>query len=549
MFRKESHLMNHYSLYGDESYYEGIATYGIVGLPTRNIDNINKMIALIKKKYGVKDTAIFHSTEVFSKWKRRRAGFFSLKEEKDVFRFLFDLIIELKKLEVFYRLGHTSIIQPSFITNISSEKYSIQVKDNEKRLCSYAANAAICSMKNNMTSHKVTFFTEECPFMIKTGDKKEFAHDLYGANVLKANIVEKSPGVLEIADILAYTASHALIKSSRNHNEFCCLLWLLNPNSWIFQGIDAPLFHPEDKKVRSIGRMGAYPLNFKMKECKENISLIDIKHKDIPVQISLSNAYEKRHKKTKMKKQKKCKTSSSKKKLKTNIIKGNHITFVNLDKKIYHSDNFFIIDCINQGILEFSQDNINDAIRLFSQAIRIDPLNPAAYYNRALAYIKIKDYKKSIEDLNVTISLNPQNDFLSYDQRGLVYGYLNQHKESIDDYNKCININPQYDIAYCNRGISKMRLKDNEGAFEDFNKAIALNIKNEVAYTNRGSLKANLSYYNEALIDIDKAIKINPFYTPAYHEKGRVLIELNKYDAAVIILEKGKELEFKMNRY
>ena len=533
--------MSHYSLYGDESYYQGIATYGIVGFPTHNTDHVNKTIASIKNKHGIRSSAIFHTRNILSYWKRRKTSFSSLKREEDVFQYIVDIILELRKIGVFYRLGYTSKIQPSSITNMYPGKYSIPVKDTEKRLCVFAANAATCGVKAEISTNNITLFTEECPFIIKTGVRKEFVHNLYGADFLKLSIMEKSPGALEIADILAYTASHALIKSSRNHKEFCCLLWLFNPSSWIFQGIDAPLFHSKNRKERVIGRFGASPLNFEIKNCTKEISLIDIKHEGVLAEITLSNAYE-NDSENQRRRNTRDLLNIKKPTLKTNIVKGGYITFFNIDKTTSHNDTDLLIYYINQGVSEALEDNVENAIGLFSQAIKIDPLNLIAYYNRSIGYMRIKNYVNAINDLCVAISLNPQ-DYMVYCQRGLAYSYLNKYKEAIDDYDKCINLYPQCDEAYCNRGVSKIRLKNHRGAFEDFNKAIALNLKNVIAYINRGSLKASLGHYNEALLDIEKAISIDPCYASAYYEKGRVLIDLNKYEEATISIEKAKELD------
>lgn len=61
----------------------------------------------------------------------------------------------------------------------------------------------------------------------------------------------------------------------------------------------------------------------------------------------------------------------------------------------------------NQAIKE---SNFDESIKIYDEALLVDPnnkkLNSVILSNRALAYVKKKEYKKALEDVNLSIELN-----------------------------------------------------------------------------------------------------------------------------------------------
>jgi tetratricopeptide (TPR) repeat protein len=52
----------------------------------------------------------------------------------------------------------------------------------------------------------------------------------------------------------------------------------------------------------------------------------------------------------------------------------------------------------DEGNQAFSKEKYNEAVDCYSKALLIEPNNVILYSNRAAAYIKLKDYKKALED-------------------------------------------------------------------------------------------------------------------------------------------------------
>jgi tetratricopeptide (TPR) repeat protein len=95
----------------------------------------------------------------------------------------------------------------------------------------------------------------------------------------------------------------------------------------------------------------------------------------------------------------------------------------------------------SQGFRQAKKGNYSRAIELFTQAIKANEFFTDAYYNRALAYSRLKQYE-----------------------------------QAISDYTKAIEIRPHFKMAYNNRGADRNELKDFKGAIEDYTKAIQLAI-------------------------------------------------------------------------
>jgi tetratricopeptide (TPR) repeat protein len=71
--------------------------------------------------------------------------------------------------------------------------------------------------------------------------------------------------------------------------------------------------------------------------------------------------------------------------------------------------------------------NPKKAIEYLSNAIKLQPDYPQAYYNRGNAYYGLGQYQRAIKDYTVAIRLKP-NDIDAYYNRGNAFFYLGNNK-------------------------------------------------------------------------------------------------------------------------
>lgn len=197
-----------------------------------------------------------------------------------------------------------------------------------------------------------------------------------------------------------------------------------------------------------------------------------------------------------------------------------------------------------QGITNYKKAEYKQAIKLLSQAIRINPEYSSAYNSRGDAYYRLGDYEKSQQDSSAAIRNNP-NDANAYYDRGFSLYFLGEYNGAIIDYNQAIKLNPDNANAYYGRGLARYEIKENQKAITDLNQAIAINPKFASAYFQRGIIHREIKEKLEAIKDFEKAIEINPKYIEAYYERGKTRYALNEKPAAKKDFTKVIELDSK----
>lgn len=91
---------------------------------------------------------------------------------------------------------------------------------------------------------------------------------------------------------------------------------------------------------------------------------------------------------------------------------------------------------LEQGFSLLEQEDYRGAIRVFTQVLKIDRRNAAAYAGRGIAYLNLQDYRRAKADFDQAIRIAPNNGWL-----------------------------------YLYRGIARLGLKDTNGAASDIRKA------------------------------------------------------------------------------
>lgn len=195
-----------------------------------------------------------------------------------------------------------------------------------------------------------------------------------------------------------------------------------------------------------------------------------------------------------------------------------------------------------QGLTNYKNSNYQQAIKLFSQAIRINPEFSSAYNSRGDAYYRLGKYEKSQQDSSAAIRSNP-NDANAYYDRAFSLYFAGEFNGAIIDYNQAIKLNPDFANAYYGRGLARYEIKENDKAIKDLNQAIAINPKLTSAYLQRGIIHRKMREKLKAIKDFDEAIKINEEYTEAYYERGKTRYLLNEKTAAKKDFSKVIELD------
>jgi tetratricopeptide (TPR) repeat protein len=179
-----------------------------------------------------------------------------------------------------------------------------------------------------------------------------------------------------------------------------------------------------------------------------------------------------------------------------------------------------------------SEANTDFTIEDYDEAIRLNPQDAEAHFNRGNAYYALGELERAIEDYDAAIRLNPQLAEV-YNNRGNAYTALGEYEHAIANYDEALRLNPEYATAYNNRGFAYYTLSDLERAIADYDEAIRLDPQNANAYYNRGETYFDLGDYERAIADYDLVIHLAPQYAGAYNNRGNAYVALGDYVRAL----------------
>jgi tetratricopeptide (TPR) repeat protein len=99
-----------------------------------------------------------------------------------------------------------------------------------------------------------------------------------------------------------------------------------------------------------------------------------------------------------------------------------------------------------------------------------DNLSARDYYTRGLTRYLENDVEEAIADFTQAIRLDPQFAH-AYVRRGVAYGNT---PEALADFTEAIRLDPEYIQAYYNRGFLRAAVGDYPGAIADFRRVLQL---------------------------------------------------------------------------
>ncbi|XP_067895393.1 uncharacterized protein ttc6 isoform X2 [Heterodontus francisci] len=225
---------------------------------------------------------------------------------------------------------------------------------------------------------------------------------------------------------------------------------------------------------------------------------------------------------------------------------------------------------INLGLIFLlKMDSYYEAIRRFTNAIKVEPTSTRAYVCRAVAYHKVHNLKSALKDITCAIHLQPQTQYLYllrgqylYEMKNLeLANFCIQYSAEI---NKALDSSPiqqatvqtflkNYDKAIDNLaamektapllillGKTQMKANKHEEALISFRKALDLEVEtSEPKVTNDLTQSAEIHYHMglcyaeqdkliEAIDSFNNALKVYPNFAKAYYQRGLCRMRLHE---------------------
>lgn len=141
-------------------------------------------------------------------------------------------------------------------------------------------------------------------------------------------------------------------------------------------------------------------------------------------------------------------------------------------------------------------------------------------------------FQEAIDAYTKALGLRP-NDATIYYDRGVAFGRLKRWKEAVEDYTRAIEHDSEMARAYNNRATAYAQQRQFERAVVDFTKAIALDPRGALTYRNRGLAYHDLGQFNQAIEDYTVAIRLDPAAFEGPFERGNAYLDAGEYQKAV----------------
>ncbi len=188
---------------------------------------------------------------------------------------------------------------------------------------------------------------------------------------------------------------------------------------------------------------------------------------------------------------------------------------------------------VNRGVASERLGNYDEAIKDYTEAIRLKPGYPLAKNNRAVAFDKrgnihlnAGNNQAAFDDYNRAIQDNATNaDY--FVNRGAANQRLGNYPVAIQDYTEALRLKPGYPLAKNNRAVAfdkrgniHLNAGNNQAAFDDYNRAIQDNATNADYFVNRGAANQRLGNYPVAIQDYTEALRLKPDYALARNNRA-----------------------------
>ena len=165
----------------------------------------------------------------------------------------------------------------------------------------------------------------------------------------------------------------------------------------------------------------------------------------------------------------------------------------------------------NRGIVRARKGDLEGALQDYSEAIRLQPENTVAFVNRGVGRRAKGDLEGALQDFNAAIRLQPDDAYAFYN-RGLARHDKGDLEGALQDFSEVIRRQPDNVDAFNNRGAVRVRKGDLEGALQDFSEVIRLQPEDADAFYNRGVVRQNQGDREGALQDFSEVIRLQPDY-------------------------------------
>lgn len=187
------------------------------------------------------------------------------------------------------------------------------------------------------------------------------------------------------------------------------------------------------------------------------------------------------------------------------------------------------------------QKKIPEALRDYSEAIRLAPTDDGILTSRGKLYFNTQEFDKALADYTKVIELVPGKGEY-WINRGAVYAVTRKPNEAINDLSKGLSLDPNFATGYLNRSIVYQQVGEFEKSLTDINSYLQINPYNAELWFQKGKLELRLENAQTALNSINKALSMSSNNSAYYLERSKAFYKTNQRTAAQNDLRKARSM-------
>lgn len=195
--------------------------------------------------------------------------------------------------------------------------------------------------------------------------------------------------------------------------------------------------------------------------------------------------------------------------------------------------------CQGEGLLQegeklFQAKKYNEAIKVLSSSITLNPMRAHTLFVRGRAYNKIGEQSKAIDDFTRSLNINP-NNIDALDHRASCYMKSGKFDKALADYRRIFELQPNEQAAYRYNNAAFAACQG--GQFDDamafYDKALKVSPADPNALIGKAQCEVGLGHYGKAIVLCEEIIEKDPNPDEAIVTRGWCYMLLKRYDAAL----------------
>ena len=205
------------------------------------------------------------------------------------------------------------------------------------------------------------------------------------------------------------------------------------------------------------------------------------------------------------------------------------------DEAVRLAPDAFLPHATRGGVLA-AMRRLGEAIKELSRALELPPPKQRdlveVYSNRAVAWRETREPGKALLDLDEALRIDPENAAAHYN-RGLARGDLGEHQGAIEDFEAALLVPDKHIKALNGLGHEWLALGKLDKAIDKFSRAIELDANYVDAHYNRALAWTRKEEFDRALVDVREAIRLMPDEYDAQILYASICVSSRDYASAI----------------